>query len=354
MSWTIVCDLTMSDYQDSMVIDKTHFKNNARISGPVERHSGFVRFLGPDSQLEIPADTDSLNRFFALRIQAFVRPHPIAHRYNIVEGWMSFALFIESDGRLMGTIFDGNKWKGPDSKGRTVPANQWSRICMEYDGVGIVSLKLNGKVVGSIFDAPYKIFPPRQVIAIGHWPKGDGRYTFSGDLGHIRIERRDYEDIWRDTINTLYCRRRLNPDQLRARREMEYLLSTLPPDEQKKLQECSRKQLELLRKLIHRLRGQNPKETAIMRRIGRMLINAWCCAMDIDETRRLIRAFFRSLQKHPGDTRSLEALLDEFLQISYQCTRKGHPYDRIRELFFVIFPELRNFELSLRQIIKTL
>ncbi len=353
MSWTIVCDLAMDKYHDGLVLDSTSHQNNAKISGPVSKHRGYISFRGADAQLEIPAIDESLTSFGALRIQAFVRPQPISHRYNIIEGWMSFALFIESDGSLTGTVYDGHRWVGPNSGQIKVPINKWSRVCLEYDGVSILSLKLNGRIVGSRLDISSKILPPRQVITLGHWPRGDGRYTLKGDLGHIRIEKRDQQDYWRDTLTIAYCRRKLNPAQLRARREMEYLLSTLPPREQERLQKCSQKQMELLRAFLHKLRGRNPKEVAIMRRVGNMLLKAWCCSLDEEEARKILVAFFRSLKGMHGGARELEQLFEEFLQISSMCQKTGHPYDRIQELFFIVFPELRSYELVLRDLIRT-
>jgi len=351
MSWTTVCDLSMNEYSNDQVLDKTTYQNNALIIGGLSTHPGYVTFRQTDAQLEIPARDESLTRFIALRVQAFVRPRSIAHRLNIVEGWMSFAFFIESDGRLMGTVYDGSRWIGVKSRHEKVPPNRWSRVCFEYDGVSIAKLLINQRVVGMRMDLPYEIRAPQQVISIGHWPRGDGRYTFNGDIGHVRIERRDQEDIWRDALNLAYCRRTLSPGQIRARRELEYLLAGLAKTERQKLLKCSRRKLELLRKLMNKVRGNNLKVVAMLARIGQNLQKAWCCSLDEKAARKAMISFFHLLKQRLGEEETRK-LLEDFLSLSKMCVEDGEPYNRIQELLNVIFPELRYWEYSLRQLLE--
>lgn len=352
MSWTTVCDLPMTSYQANRVLDATEFHNDALLLGNLVPHPQYVTFQGPDAQLEVLVRDDSLTRFAGLRVQALIRPEAIVHRYNIAEGWMSFAFFIEADGRLMATIYDGQQWIGPDSGANTIPPQVWSRVSFEYDGVSIAKLTLNGAVVGSRFDMPVGIRQPQQVIALGHWPRGDGRYTLRGDLGHVRMERRDYEDFWRDAMHIAFCRRRLTPLQADAKREIEYLLSTLDPLERERLRECAIRQSERMRSFLHRLRTLDPRGGVRLRQLGERLRAAWCCSFNAPAARKALEEYMASLAGQPGSEERIrfEGLVDEFLAIGTMCAWPGAPYDRIRELGLILFPELQSFELDLRQI----
>ncbi len=223
MSWTTVCDLPMKAYQANRALDASLYHNDATALGAVATHSGYVTFGSLDAQLEVQVRDESLARFAALRVQALVRPAPITRRFNLVEGWMSFALVIQDDGRLIASIYDGQNWEGLDSGATRVEPGQWARVSFEYDGVSIASIGLDGVTVASRLDMPAGIRQPQQVIALGHWPRGDGRYTLAGDLGHVRIEKRDDEDYWRDAAHTAFCRRHLSPEQADALDELRFL-----------------------------------------------------------------------------------------------------------------------------------
>jgi hypothetical protein len=342
----------MASYQANHVPDTTGFHNDAELLGKIARRSEYVSFQDDDAQLEIPVVGDSLTRFVGLRVQALIRPASITRRFNIAEGWGSFAFFIESDGRLMGTINDGQNWVGVDSGSNKVAANTWSRVSFEYDGVSISKLQLNGSIVGRRLDMSYQMRQPQAVIALGHWPRGDGRYTLKGDLGHVRIERRDYEDFWRDAMRTAFCRRRLTPLQADARREIFYLFSTIDPAEQQRLRECAIQQSERLRALLHKLRTTNPRQIVHLRKLGERLRTAWCCSFNAPAARDGLLEYFRTIAGAPGSqARSgFNADVEEFLLIGAMGASWGYPYDRIRELCLVLFPELRTFELDFREI----
>lgn len=149
MTWTIVCDLPMKAFQNNQALDTTPFLNYADLIGSANQNYGYVNIYADDGQIEIPITNDSLNKFTALRVQALINPQQITRRFNIVEGWMSFAFVIEADGRLHATLYDGQNWDGPDSGNTKVPPNQWSRVSFEYDGVSYGKITLNGNIIGS-------------------------------------------------------------------------------------------------------------------------------------------------------------------------------------------------------------
>lgn len=352
MSWTIVCDLQMKAYQGKRILDASKYHNDANLLGNAQQQSGYVGFRGPDAQLEVPVQDESLGRFMALRVQVLCRPAPITRRFNLVEGWMSFALVIRDDGRLSGSIYDGQNWLEVDSGATTVPANQWSRVAFDYDGVGVASLRLNGSTVGSRLDMPVSIRQPQQVIALGHWPRGDDRYTFAGDLGHVRIEKRDYEDYARDALHTAFCRRRLSPEQADALLQLRFLMRTLPPEERQRALACFKAKSDRLRQFVRMLRSWGQREMVRLRTLESRLRAAWCCAFDAAEAHAALREYFRAVAGAPGsrERARFRTALEEFFDIAKMCSWPGQPYERMRELGAILFPELSSFETDLRVI----
>ncbi len=360
MSWTIVCDLRMNEYHANQVIDASDHHNHANILGNVQKHKDYISFESLDAQIEVPVRDESLGRFEALRIQALFRLGgqswsfpPMERRFNLVEGWMSFALVIRVDGRLSGSIYDGHNWIEVDSGGTVVNPHEWCRVLFEYDGISVASLQLNGATVGSRLDMPLGMRQPQQVIAIGHWPRGDDRYTFAGDLGHVRIEKRDYEDYARDALGTAFCHRRLSPEQANALKEIRFLFQTLAPRERDRLLACAKARSERTREFLHKLRSWDDRGVARLRMLGNRLRTAWCCAFNLPEAVAALREYFHAIGGAPGsrERARFQDALQEFFDIASMCSWPGQPYQRIRELSAILFPELISFfETDLRVI----
>ena len=352
MTWTVVCNLPMKDYQNNQVLDTTSFQNHANIIGSVNQNHEYVNIYADNGQIEIPITNDSLNKFTALRIQALIKPQTITRRFNIVEGWMSFAFVIEADGRLHGTIYDGHQWDGPDSGSNKVPANQWSRVSFEYDGVSYGKVTLNGNIVGTKMGLPTSIYQPQQVITLGHWPRGDNRYTFKGQIGHVRIEKRDYEDYWRDAMVTAFCRKPLSSKQMAALTELEYIINNLDEKETLILKRCAAKQSKLICEWLHKMRSLVPRGYYVLRKLGMNLREAWCCIPNIGKIKGELLNFFRSFDFETGSSEleQFMVLMEEFFKIAHLCEKKGQPFDRITELNKILFPELDEWETAIREI----
>lgn len=352
MSWTTVCDLEMKAYQGNRVLDASGYDNDATALGAVATHSGYVTFGGLDAQLEVPVRDESLARFAAVRVQALVRPAPITRRFNLVEGWMSFALVIQDDARLIASIYDGQNWVALDSGATRVSPDRWARISFEYDGVSIASIALDGVTVASRLDMPAGIRQPQQVITLGHWPRGDDRYTLAGDLGHVRIEKRDHEDFWRDAAHIAFCRRRLTPEQAVALDELRFIAETLTPAEQARLLAAAEAQSDRTRQFLHDLRALNERGAARLRRLADRLRAAWCCSYNASEALAALTEYMRAISGPPGspEAAQFQTTLDKLFEIALMCAFPGPPYERVRELCEVLFPELATFEADLRAI----
>ena len=122
---------------------------------------------------------------------------PLSRRYNLMEGHLSFALFVNPDGSLQGTILDANaNWTGATSAPNLVRQGRWYTAELQHDGINQLQLTLDGGVVGSAFDVrgPVRTVGPHGV-AIGHWPESPGVYTFAGWLREAWLYKYDpYKD----------------------------------------------------------------------------------------------------------------------------------------------------------------
>lgn len=356
MIWTTVCDLPFLNYQPNLAIDTSDFKNNAQILGNVLTHNKYVTLKNPDDQLVIPVKDDSLQRFTALKIEAIINPTSIPHRLNIVEGWMSFAFFIESNQKLTATIYDGKNWVQITSIATLVPLNQWSRVSFSYDGVCIGRLTIDSKTIGTNINMPLGMRQPQQNITIGHWPSGDSRYTFIGDIGHVRIDRRDYEDFWKGAVLNLFCNRHLDARQADALKELLALMDLIDPKAKEALRKCVKERSDKLLELFRTLRAGNMQNIATQKQLGNALRNAWCCKLNIPKAKQTLLDLLKRMAG-PPDSRArkqFKKTLEEFLKLSSMCQKKGYPYDRMRELIIIALPELSLLQIEVEQLIQNI
>jgi hypothetical protein len=363
MTWTNVCFLPFDKYKQDFAIDVSGFNNDARISGKIINDADFVTFQSPKDQLIIQIKDDSLQRFIGFRIEASIKPQAkmgvgtsvlLPHRYNIVEGWMSFAFFIEQNGQLVGGIYNGQDWIAVTSGNSLVPLDQWSDVSFEYDGICIGKLQINGKRVGININMPMGMRQPYQNITIGHWPSGDDRYTFIGDVGKIIIYRRDYEDFMRDTLYILFCRRRFGPQQADALMELMAIARAMDNDTQEEIDKCAKAMMVKLIGFFRALRASNMDNIEDQTKLGKDLKEAWCCAFEAEKAKRILMEFFRKQAGTPKSEQRAQFIiwLKEFNDIMLMCERKGPIFDRIRELLFIIFPEFQCFKIGVKELIQ--
>jgi hypothetical protein len=120
-------------------------------------------------------------------------PGSLSRRYNLIEGHLCFALFVNPDGSLQGTIVDAEgNWAGPQSPPNTVSVHRWHEAEIRHDGVNQCSIFLDGVPVGTSYAAagPVRSVGPHG-IAIGHWPEASGQYTFDGYLREAWVYKYD-------------------------------------------------------------------------------------------------------------------------------------------------------------------
>ncbi len=354
MSWTTVCNLPFTDYKAGNALDTTQFHNDTVIADSVATHDGYVTFQNPNDHLFIPIRDNSLQRFTGLRINARINPRPVSRRLNIVEGWMSFAFLIETGQRLVGSIYDGQNWIVVTSNPGVVPFNEWSQVSFEYDGICVGILTLNGKKVGENLQMPVGMRQPQQKITIGQWPDRVGQYTFAGHIGRIMIDKRDYEDIWREAVGAMLCDRRLSPKQASAARELIERVNSLDTKTLQKVRQYAQAQWQILRKFLHNFRAGNKRNIVAHQKFGDELLAAWCCTADITLVKQVTLKYLEDLA---GDGKSPEReQLEEFKSAISDLEREfdlsGEPFDKLRELLLIVAPELAFLENEIKQVMQ--
>ena len=149
-------------------------------------------FSDPDARIDVsPSPTLTDLR----QIRAVVRfrigfGQGQARRLNLMEGFTSFALYVEADRALTGTIVDAaGQWRGASTRpGLLKTPGRWHVAELLHDGVSRVTLVLDGAVV-AVADGvrgPVRSVGPLG-IAIGHWPDPPSTYTFHGHIGETRL-----------------------------------------------------------------------------------------------------------------------------------------------------------------------
>jgi hypothetical protein len=357
MSWTLVSDLPFTSFASKRAVDATNFHNDGHMLGSVSPQDQHVVFTTDEDQLEIRVKDESLQRFTGLYVEALVNPAGTGtQRMNLIEGLMSFAFVIEKDGRLSGTVFDGEKWVQVTSGTTRVPAGTWSRVSFLYDGIYIGRLTIDDATVGSSVEMPLGMRQPTEVIAVGHWPKGDGRYTFKGEFGHVRIARRDYEDVARDAWRMLLCRRHLTPRQIDALRELTVLMNSLDAATQEEVRACLAKQTQQMISVVRSMSAGDPQGIAAQRQLVERLHDAWCCDFDVQGAKQIFREYLTQQAGAPGSAQraSFLSAWTQLTKTSAACMRAGPPFDRMRELLCITFPELNYVQSEADQLVSML
>lgn len=203
--------------------------------------SGIAEFDGQQSRIIVP-HSSIWEDLTSIRIEAQVKINQLGHRHNIVEGALSFALFVRSDGVLTGaylgleeagpgnfsasntlttSVLNGGgsvdpfstltsdtppppppgqdmAWIGvnsdtdfaPDGVKRTVPVGQWFTVTFIHNGVGLW-LYLNDELVGVRHDIASGVLPVQgNGVHIGAWP-GQNEFMLHGALDELRIWKYD-------------------------------------------------------------------------------------------------------------------------------------------------------------------
>jgi hypothetical protein len=156
---------------------------------------GFYSFGKGDSRIAVQS-SPTLQNLYAIRVIVnfnLTAPPPSTGRANLIEGHLSFAVFINPDLSIEATILTPNgTWRGVRSAPSAVSPGRWHKAEFLHDGINTAKLQVDGVLVGSSYDArgPVRSIGP-EGIAIGHWPGPDAGYTFNGNIGELLLYKYD-------------------------------------------------------------------------------------------------------------------------------------------------------------------
>lgn len=192
-------------YERGIAFDVSQHGNHGTpisVTGGTGAFSGGLRFNGGASQVNVRPLSDL--RSIRVKIRFMHTPaHPGTRRHNLVEGHISFALFVNPNASLQATILDRNgTWTGVASAPGLIVPQRWYDVEFLHDGMSHVHLFADGTLVGERFDVPGPVRDIDQLgVSIGHWPGPDPRYTLEGWVDDLRIWCEDVDDAVRDLVD---------------------------------------------------------------------------------------------------------------------------------------------------------
>jgi hypothetical protein len=182
-------------YAQGVAFDLSNSRNHGtpiKVTPGTGSFSPSFEFDDPGSRIDVapsPTLTDPRQIRAVVRFRMGFGPGQ-QRRLNLMEGYLSFALYVEADRALTGTIVDAaGQWRGASSRaGLLKTPGRWHVAELIHDGISRLTLVLDGAQVAQ---ADGVRGPVRSVgnlgIAIGHWPDPPGTYTFHGHIGETQL-----------------------------------------------------------------------------------------------------------------------------------------------------------------------
>jgi hypothetical protein len=182
-------------YNGTVAVDTSGFSNNGIPVDVKPTTPGFA-FDGGNSRISVPGSS-SLSILSSIRaaVRFTLTPGGVPHRYNLMEGFESFAFFVEPDQSLTGTIYDANEnWTGATSPPNTVAVDAEHIGILECDGINMVRVWLDGQVVAETYNVDGQVRGVGALgLAVGHWPNPPNQYTFEGVIFEALLQKYDKE-----------------------------------------------------------------------------------------------------------------------------------------------------------------
>lgn len=142
-------------YANGMAFDLSGYRNHGLpydvFQAPAPYSPSFA-YTEPDSRVVVNPSA-SLQDLIAVRAVVTFDLDPaggITRRYNLIEGHLCFALYVNADGSLSGTILDSaGQWAGAQSAPSLVSTGSWHQAEIRHDGVNQCLILLDGVPVGT-------------------------------------------------------------------------------------------------------------------------------------------------------------------------------------------------------------
>jgi hypothetical protein len=202
-------------YIHGTAFDTSNNRNHGIPYAVMQSTGGFApafEFRSPDSRVVIRPSA-SLQDLIAVRavVDFYLDPvgGTLTRRYNLIEGELSFALFVNPDASLQGTVLDANsQWNGAHSAPNLVQRGRWHQAELRHDGINQCLIFLDGVQVGAGYGAPGQV---RSIgpngIAVGHWPEPSGVYTMDGYIRGVEVYKYDPTDAAKSLLDSCCIKR---------------------------------------------------------------------------------------------------------------------------------------------------
>ena len=184
-------------YTGTTAFDVSQNHHHGTLEGGIAPSGGVVQFQGGPDLVRVRR-SPTLAEMRAVRTTIRFRLPPLGidpgfspqRRMNLIEGYISFALVIEPDKSLHGTILDRTgTWRGCQSAAGVLQPDHWHEATFVHDGFSACRIDLDGVTIAESFDALGPVTAPKDPygIAIGHWPDPDDRYSLVGEIDDVKV-----------------------------------------------------------------------------------------------------------------------------------------------------------------------
>jgi Concanavalin A-like lectin/glucanases superfamily len=157
-------------------------------TGPGGRPSA-AAFDGMRSRIFVPP-SPSLGRPGGTSVDVVVNVAELGRRRTLVEGYLSFAVYVETDGAVGGSVLTAGGWSGIRSAAGLVPLGRWIMVTFTYTGDEVMALWVDGELVA---EAYRRLGEGRGIswpfgLSIGAWPDADQR-VLEGAIEEVKLWR---------------------------------------------------------------------------------------------------------------------------------------------------------------------
>jgi hypothetical protein len=193
-------------YDRGRAFDVSESGNHGRTSATTAGTGGFTGSLGFDGQssrVQVdPSPSFAGMHELTVKVRFWLADQPPGQRNNLVEAHVSFALVVNGDLSVAGTIVDAaGAWTGVASPSGAVALETWHTVEFHHDGISRARLWLDGALVAERFDVAGSLRDMGGFgLAIGQWPDA-AQYTLNGWLDDIAIWRDDPSDDVTDLVD---------------------------------------------------------------------------------------------------------------------------------------------------------
>jgi hypothetical protein len=152
-----------------------------------DRGGGGLEFDGRHDRVVV-TPSPFLRHITVLRVSITVRLRTLAARSNLVEGFLSFALFVHEDGSVQGGVYARSHWLTVRSEPGCVTPGRWATVSYVHSPADGSLLYVGRQLVGHDRQHLGTIGPVSWPFGlnIGAWPDSDA-FMLSGRVSDLRL-----------------------------------------------------------------------------------------------------------------------------------------------------------------------